>query len=627
MAVDAQVSYVNMLNRYISQSIQMTLDTVHTDLNNNILLIGGSGAGKTFRFVGPNIMQMTSSFVVTDPKGKVCKKYAGILEMFGYEIKVINVLNATGMNRSTRYNPFYYIENDMDVVKLVTNFMENTKDKNAQSGEAFWTDMAGLLLQAFIYYAMEKGVEIDGVLHKDFKGVMELVKRVKVEEDDNGVRCPSETDLLFEAYKSECPDSLAVTSYFKALSGAADTDRSIVSTLTSRTTALQTKEIQELLSGEDELDIKSIGTRKTAVFCIIPDNDSTYNFLIGMMYTQMFQQMYYQADFVYDGELPIHVTFMMDEFANVSLPDDFPKKLATMRSRGISCIIIIQNMAQLKKIFDKDWEGIVGNCDTLIYLGGNEKETHKYLSEYIGNWTIDKKTTGITRGSNGSSSQNFDVLGRELIRPEEIRKLNKKKCIVLIRGFDPIMDDKINPKKHPLWDTACEVRKHYRFDARVVRAKKRAENGGMHLYDDAQILKMMAEDAYEQEEYEVLCEIAAIEGKDRPERVKRKIIELTVDEILSLNADEFSTSLEISGEKIEENRAKVRAAIYEKEKNERIKARQTEMEELGFSTDSASLMAEAMEKIPKEKVLSMFNAAMPDEVISYMASELLKNIS
>lgn len=308
--------HVNMKNRKLTQNIEMSLNTRHTNLNNNILVIGGSGAGKTFRFVGPNLMQMSSSFICTDPKGEIMRKYSGFLKEHGYDIKVINLLNADGMRKSTRYNPFRYIRTDTDIVKLVTNFFENTKKKGAASGDQFWDDMAGLLLQAFFYYTREVGVEVDGMMRHDFKGVMKLVNMARVETDPmTGARAETDLDRLFQNLEEIRPESLAVTSYNKAMVGAADTVRSIISTLNSRTTSLQTDEILDLLS-DDEVDIPAIGTRKTALFCIIPDNDKTYNFLVGMLYSQIFQELYYQADFVYGGSMPVHVTFMLDEFAN-----------------------------------------------------------------------------------------------------------------------------------------------------------------------------------------------------------------------------------------------------------------------------------------------------------------------
>lgn len=533
------IAYVNMLNRQVTQNIYMSIDTRYTDLNNNWIVIGGSGAGKTFRLVGPNIMQMTSSFIITDPKGEICRRYSKFLENHGYEIKVVNLLNANGMKKSTRYNPFRYIMTDTDIVKLVTNFFENTKKKGAQTGDQFWDDMAGLLLQAFLFYTRDVGVEIDGSIHHDFKGVMKLVNMAKVEEDpSSGIRIPSELDMMFKAVEIENPDSPAVTAYNKANVGAADTVRSIISSLNSRTTALQTNEILDLLS-DDEIDIASIGTQKTALFCIIPDVDKTYNFLIGLLYTQIFQELYYQADFVYGGALPVHVTFMLDEFANVALPDDFCSLLSTMRSREISSIIIIQNLAQIKKIFEKDWESLVGNCDTLIYLGGNEQGTHKYISEYLGKMTIDKKTTGITRSSHGSSSQNFDVLGRELMMPDEVRRLKGKKCLVFIRGYDPIIDDKIHTLSHPFWNEVCECEKKYDFDGRIVRALKNSGKGGVRLYMDSELKRAAAEQEQDIEEYNTLCRIAEIEGSEKPKQPKKRIISITAEEFLALNMEDI----------------------------------------------------------------------------------------
>jgi len=625
----------------------MSLDTRYTDLNNNWLVIGGSGAGKTFRLVGPNIMQMSSSFIVTDPKGEICRKYSKFLENHGYEIKVVNLLNARGMIKSTRYNPFRYIMTDTDIVKLVTNFFENTKKKGAQSGDQFWDDMAGLLLQAFLFYTRDVGVEVDGVIHRDFKGVMKLVNMAKVEENpSSGARIPSELDMMFKTLEYENPDSPAVIAYNKATVGAADTVRSIISSLNSRTTALQTNEILDLLS-DDEIDIASIGTKKTALFCIIPDVDKTYNFLIGMLYTQIFQELYYQADFVYKGALPVHVTFMLDEFANVALPDDYCSLLSTMRSREISSIIIIQNLAQIKKLFEKDWESLVGCCDTLIYLGGNEKETHKYISEYLGKMTIDKKSTGKTRGKQSSSSKNFDVLGRELMMPDEVRKLKGKKCLVFIRGYDPVIDDKIHTPEHPFWREVCECEKKYDFDGRIVRAIRKSEKNGIHLYTDGELKRPLAEQEQEFEEYEILCKIAEIEGSEKPQKPKRRIISVSAEEFLNLNMDDIISEPDIIIDEsvIEENRRRISEMKNTNSENddtenddtenddtenddtendddlERIKFR-TVLNQMGFSDISAGQINKLYGIMETGKILTMFNPQMDDTVIEYLVNEI-----
>lgn len=532
---------VNTRNRILSQNIQMTLDTRHTDLNNNILLFGGSGSGKTFRFVKPNLMQMVSSFVITDPKGEIMRDSAGFLKQHGYSIKVLNLLNATGMKKSTKYNPFRYIMNDTDIVKMVTTFMEATKKKGATSGDQFWEDMAGLLLQAIFFYVHDKGVEIDGRVHHDFKAVMQMVNMLKIEEDpQTGQRVKTEIDAMFARLEEEAPSHQAVLAYNKAMVGAADTVRSIISTVNSRTTCLQTEEILELLT-DDEIEIKSIGVQKTAVYCIIPDNDKTYNFLVSILYQQMFQQLYYQADFVYGGRLPVHVTFLLDEFANVALPDDFCSLLSTMRSREISAVIIIQNMAQIKALFKDTWETIPGNCDTIIYLGGNEQSTHEYISKLLGKGTIDKQTQGLTRGKQGSSSSNEDVLGRELMLPDEVRKMSRKECLIIINGQDPVLDRKIQTPKHPLWKEFNRFSRQYEFDGRLERlgTGNILLKGGDGVSDIKVIEKtkvdvLRAEDERNRKEYEKEKRIAQLTGGKLPETPEKHVIDMSLAELLRM---------------------------------------------------------------------------------------------
>lgn len=609
--------YVDTRNRRISQNLQMSLDTRLTDLNNNILVDGGSGAGKTFRFVGPQIMQMSSSFIVTDPKGEIARKYSPFLEAHGYDVKVLNLLNETGMKKSTRYNPFKYIRSDTDIVKLVTNFFENTKKKGATSGDQFWDDMAGLLLQAFFYYTRDVGVEIEGRMHHDMRGVMHLVNMAKIEEDpQTGARTESELDLLFRELEEENPNHLAVISYNKATVGAADTVRSIISSLNSRTTSLQTDVILDLLS-EDEIDIPNIGARKTALFCIIPDNDKTYNFLIGMLYSQIFQELYYQADFVYGGQLPVHVTFMMDEFANVALPDDFCSLLSTMRSREISSIIIIQNLAQLKALFEKTYESIIGNCDTFIYLGGNEKETHKYISESLGKKTIDKKSSGLSKGRNGNYSENFDVLGRELMMPEEVRKLSRKQCVVFISGYDPIVDDKVHTLELPYWKEVCKLSKTYNFDARLKRAAAKRQEGGIKFFKEDDIRKLMADDRMVQEEYETQCRIAELEGKEKPQKPEKKVIEADLKAILLTETMQEEITFD------EETLINNRNRISEEDRQiKEINEKALELSLAGYDSGQVEILREILPFCSVKEIETSFSPEMSADLIKYLAEDL-----
>ena len=443
-------------NRILSQNVRMSLDTRKTKLNNNVLIIGGSGAGKTFYEVKPNLMQMphNCSFICTDPKGEILRSCGQMLKDNGYNVKVINLLE---MEKSDCYNPFSYIREETDVVKLITNLISNTTPKGSTPSDPFWEKAEGLFLQAIFYYVWLE----EPPAKRNFQTVLELIGEAEVQEKGK----PSKLDVRMKFLEEMNPQKgnhPAVKQYNKCMRGAGDTVRSIIISANSRLAYLENQQVLRLLS-KDELNLAELGIgvngdeeTRTALFCVIPDSDKSYNFIIGMLYTQIFQELYYQADFNYGGRLPIHVTFMLDEFANVALPDDFCSLLSTMRSREISSVIIIQNLAQIKALFKDTWETIPGNCDTLVYLGGNEQSTHKYVSELLGKGTIDKKSTGETRGRQGSSSRNFDVLGRELLTPDEARKFDNKKCIIFIRGFDPIVDGKYIPFGHPAFNQTAD---------------------------------------------------------------------------------------------------------------------------------------------------------------------------
>lgn len=443
-------------NRILSQNVKMSLDFRRLKLNGNILICGGSGAGKTFYEVKPNLMQMphNCSFICTDPKGEILRSCGQMLKNNGYNVKVINLLE---MDKSDCYNPFSYIREETDVVKLITNLISNTTPKGATPSDPFWEKAEGLFLQAIFYYVWLE----EKPSRRNFETVLKLLGEAEVTEQGK----PSRLDVRMKFLEENSPlgaNHPAVKQYNKCMRGAGDTVRSIIISANSRLAFLENKQVLRLLS-KDELNLADIGIgvngdgeTKTALFCVIPDSDKSYNFIIGMLYTQIFQELYYQADFNCGGRLPIHVTFMLDEFANVALPDDYCSLLSTMRSREISSIIIIQNFAQLKALFKDTWETIPGNCDTFIYLGGNEQSTHKYVSELLGKGTIDKKSSGETKGRQGSSSRNYDVLGREIFTPDEVRKLDNKKCIIFIRGFDPILDNKYIPFAHPMFNQTAD---------------------------------------------------------------------------------------------------------------------------------------------------------------------------
>lgn len=500
---------INTNQRQLSEHIYMSLNTRHTDLNNNILVVGGSGAGKTFRFIKPTMMTLSSSFVVTDPKGEILRDTANFMKSHGYNIKVLNLLD---MLHSNHFNPFVYIRDDTDVIKLVSSIMQNTSTKEAASSgsDPFWDNACEMLLQALVFYV----IKVEPPERQTFRRVMELLAKADFTEDARGNKLPSDLDRMFaaledqenirfaseqldydEGKREDLPDpvSQAVQMYNGVMKGAADTVRSIIITAKARLRNLTNKDILNILD-YDEMNLRELGLgmdedgkTKTVLYCVIPDNDKSYNFLVGILYTQIFKELYAAADMECGGKLPIHVTFALDEFANVALPDDFCSLLSTMRGREISCIIIIQNMAQIKALFKDTWETIPGNCDVFIYLGGNEQSTHEYVSKLLGKGTYDKQTSGVTKSKQGSTSKNEDVIGRELMLPSEVRKVDGKYCLIFIRGFDPILDKKIQTQNKPMFK---EMNKPYQHPA----TKRRNLDGGIKIIPFARFEKIRERD-------------------------------------------------------------------------------------------------------------------------------------
>ena len=426
-------------NKLLTQNVCIGVDGRKHRRNLNVLVCGGSGAGKTRFYCKPNLMQCNTSFVCLDPKGEQVRDVGYLLEKEGYEVKVLDLLN---MNKSHCYNPFVYLESDNDVQKLVTNLFKATTPKGSSSNDPFWDTAASMLLLALIFYLKYEAPEEE----QNFPMVMEMLRAGDVKEDEEGYLSP--LDILFNRLEARNPEHIAVKYYRDYHSGSAKTLKSIQITLTSRLEKFNLESLAKLTM-TDELDLRSIGEKKTALFALIPDNDTSFNFLVSILYTQLFQQLFYVADHKYGGSLPIPVHFVMDEFANVSLPDDFDKILSVMRSRGVSVSIILQNLAQLKALFEKQWESIVGNCDEFLYLGGNEQSTHKYVSELLGKETIDTNTYGKSKGRSGSYSTNYQMAGRELLTPDEVRLLDNRYAILFIRGERAIMDFKYDILKHP----------------------------------------------------------------------------------------------------------------------------------------------------------------------------------
>lgn len=425
-------------NLLLTQHFRMGLDGYKHKRNLNVLVVGGSGAGKSRTYAIPNIMQCNCSMVITDPKAELLRKTGGVLERNGYEVRVFDLINP---ETSWCYNPFAYVWDDKDVLKLINNLIRNTTPKGAQSSDPFWEKSETALLQALMLYLLHEAPPEE----QNFPMIMEMLGSAQVKEDDEDYQSP--LDILFERLEMRDPESIAVKQYAIYKQAAGKTAKSILISVGVRLAAFNLKQIANLTC-TDELDLYSIGEKKVAMFCCIPDADTSMNYLVGMIYSNLFQTLYYVADRKYGGRLPIPVHCIMDEWPNVALPDDFDKILATMRSRGISCSIIIQNIAQMKALFKDSYESLIGNCDEFLYLGGNEKEGHKYVSELLGKETLDTNTYGQTKGRSGSYSVNYQQTGRELLTPDEIRLLDNRKAILFIRGERPIMDDKYDLKKH-----------------------------------------------------------------------------------------------------------------------------------------------------------------------------------
>lgn len=484
-------------NLLLTQNFRMSLDCYKHKRNLNVLVVGGSGAGKSRTYAIPNIMQCClsqgesvrgCSMVITDPKAELLRKTGGLLERMGYEVRVFDLINP---DTSFCYNPFCYVHDDKDVLKLINNLIRNTTPKGSQASDPFWEKSETALLQALMLYLLHEAPPEE----QNFPMIMEMLGSAQVKEEDEEYQSP--LDILFERLEMRKADSIAVKQYQIYKQAAGKTAKSILISVGVRLAAFNLKEIANLTC-TDELDLASIGEKKVALFCCIPDADTSLNYLVGMIYSNLFQTLYYVADRKYGGRLPVPVHCIMDEWPNVALPDDFDKILATMRSRAISCSIIIQNMAQMKALFKDSWESLVGNCDELLYLGGNEKEGHKYISELLGKETLDTNTYGQTKGRNGSYSTNYQQTGRELFTPDEIRLLDNRKAILFVRGERPMLDDKYNLKKHP--------------------NVKWTEDGGAPPYDYAKAPRSHDDlniDIERLDDYELLCE-EDILGKEQP---------------------------------------------------------------------------------------------------------------
>lgn len=495
-------------NKILTQKTKIGLDGRKHRRNLNVLVCGGSGAGKTRFYAKPNIMQANTSFVILDPKGENVRDTGTLLKSKGYDIKVLDLIN---MDKSYCYNPFVYLHSDNDIQKLVTNIFKNTTPKGSQSQDPFWDQAAMMLLLALVFFLHYEAPPEE----QNFPMVMEMIRSGEVKEDDDGFMSP--LDRLFSRLAEKSPDHIALKYYRNYRSGSGKTLKSIQITLVARLEKFNLDSLAAITQS-DEMELDKLGEKKTAIYAVIPDNDSSYNFIVGMLYTQLFQQLYYSADVKHGGRLPVHVHFVMDEFANVALPDEFDKLLSTMRSREISVSIIIQNLAQLKKLFEKEWESIVGNCDEFLYLGGNEQSTHEYVSKLLGKETIDMNTYGQSKGRNGNYSTNWQITGRELMTPDEVRMMDNKYALLFIRGERPIMDLKYDILKHPnikfSADGGAEPYEHARpnysigsisFDSSVLKMEPfelTDEVGDFAILTEEEIEEILKNEKLEEENYE-----------------------------------------------------------------------------------------------------------------------------
>lgn len=431
--IQAKNSTQNLL---LSKRLRLDLDTWQHGRNTNVIVVGGSGSGKTRGYVKPNLLQGNTSYVVLDPAGEILRDSGNALLKMGYTIRVVDLVN---MEQSDCYNPFSYIRTDNDVFILITSLIKNTTPPGSATSDPFWEKAEIMLTSALVLLLHKYGAPHE----KTFKYLMVLLSEAKGDTSSRNI-----LDELFEYYEAHFPGNLASLTYHRFKTGAEKTLQSIIITASARLTKFDLPSLQRLTE-YDEMEFETFGSKKTALFIKTPIVDSSFNFMAGMIYTQLFQALYDVADKTSMGHLEIPVHVMMDEFANVKLPEDFEQILSTCRKHWISISIILQNISQLKAIYQKQWESIIGNCDSFIYLGGNEQSTHEYISKALGKETIRTKTYQTTKGARGSSSTNLNQMSHDLMSPDQVRRLHRTKSIVMIRGERPIMDEKFELKKHP----------------------------------------------------------------------------------------------------------------------------------------------------------------------------------
>ncbi|CIY55593.1 TPA: VirD4-like conjugal transfer protein, CD1115 family [Streptococcus pneumoniae] len=444
--------------------------------NKNVLVIGGSGSGKTRFFVKPNLMQMHSSYCVTDPKGTIVLECGKMLEDNGYEIKILNTIN---FKKSMKYNPFAYLRSEKDILKLVQTIIANTKGEGEKAGEDFWVKAEKLYYTALIGYIFYEAPREE----KNFATLLDMIDASEVREDDETYMNP--IDRLFEALEKKEPTHFAVKQYRKYKLAAGKTAKSILISCGARLAPFDIQELRDLMK-EDELELDTLGDRKTALFVIISDTDDTFNFVVSIMYSQLFNLLCDKADDVYGGRLPVHVRCLLDEFANIGLIPKFEKLIATIRSREISASIILQAQSQLKAIYKDNADTIVGNCDSTLFLGGKEKTTLKELSETLGKETIDLYNTSETRSNQKSFGLNYQKTGKELMSQDEITVMDGGKCIFQLRGVRPFLSDKFDITKHKNYKLLEDYDKKNLFDIESYMKRK----GKAKLNRDTVITRM-----------------------------------------------------------------------------------------------------------------------------------------
>lgn len=649
---------INTYNMRLSQNLNLSLDSKFTDLNNNVLIVGGSGKGKSFKFVKPNFMSLSTSFITTDPKGELARDTCGFFKYFKYNVEVIDLRDSDGFKKSTKYNPFAYVKDALDIRKLITNLISNTTEVSSNAADPFWEKAEGMYLQAIFNYVWMIGVECERTnrIEHNMWAVMYLVNKTIIKEDARGQRVDCIVDTMFKRLEMEDENNPAVTFYNNAMSGAADTVRSIVISAKARLAPLDNPALLDFM-WEDELNIENWGLEKTAVYLVTPDNDTTYNCIVGLLYTQAFQVLYKLADKEFEGALPVHVRFMLDEFANVALPKEFINLLSTMRSRFISSTIIIQAVSQIKGLFPKqnDYETLMGNCDTLIYLGGNEQSTHKLMSEMLGKMTIDKRSSSDTRGQNHSFGQNEDILGRELMFADEVRKMKNDECIILIAGHNPVKDKKVRTLREPLWKIMVKTGKDFRFDARIERHNKKLakENG---FLSDSEIKLKKIKDQRKKEKIDYEKKVAKITGESFAEEYKDSVIDLSLADIFALSElSQEDIDTHISNKVLNKDAIKKNAERDEIRFKEKIKETKKTMEDKklntvnikefstaeqaetyllldknGFSAmqiNSIIRLANIPERYPPEYIASLFTPNQDVDKINILVNTLLQNVS